>query len=511
MTERNFGETTSTWIGTVVNVMDPYQSGRVQVRVLGRHDDEVNIPDADLPWAGVSQPVTSAGIGRMGTAPVGLVVGSRVHGNWLDRDFQYPMIIGVIGRAGAPIPGQTENGAPAVNTAVGSIPAASQNSAANPYTSLDPNRINISAVNSGVVNITNVSSSQGVVITNAVAANMAYASTPTTAAADPNASNVMSILNQVDPTNSLSALKCFPPAALNINISIDLGSIAAGLINLIADALTRALLDLMEQLGINSVLRALDEAAFALSNFKAAYEALTSGDICAAPAALNFMDRGTQALARSYSNIQIARERGANSTETIRRTLGYTREEILSRAPTEAFRPVSVVVSAPAGYVQEYHPYNRDPYPGYIRWTDPTRAGDPVFTLRNGQRNYINANQHASYDVSGAVQSSLVGLIRTGRLNTSNLQSVLGQATGIAQVSALRSVIGTGNTVDTIRAAARLVPAIYSSVTGLFNPSVSISVLPNTAALGQSMQRFTQAQMVLATRRAQMENAFRSI
>lgn len=511
MTERNFGEVTSTWIGTVVNVMDPYQSGRVQVRVLGRHDDEVNIPDADLPWAAVSQPVTSAGIGRIGTAPVGLVVGSRVHGNWLDRDFQYPMITGVIGRAGAPIPGQTENGAPAVNTAVGSIPAATQNSASNPYTALDPNRINISAVNAGTLNITNVPGNQGVVVTNAVEANMAYAATPTTAAADPNASNVLSILNQVDPTNSISALPCFPPAAFNVNISIDLGSIVAGLVNLVADALTRALLDLMEQLGINSVLRALDAAAFALANFRSAVDALTSGGICAAPAALNFMDRGTQALARSYTNIQIARERAGNSTAAIRNRLGYAREEILSRAPTEAFRPVSVVVNAPSGYVQEYHPYNRDPYPGYIRWTDPTRAGDPVFTLRNGQPNYVNATQHASFDVSGAVQSSLLGLIRTGRLNTTSLQSTLTQATGIAQVSALRGVIGTGNPAQIISTAARVAPALYGSITGLFNPSVSISVLPNTEAIGQAMQRFTRAQTVLAVQTAQLENAFRSI
>lgn len=511
MTERNFGETTSTWIGTVVNVMDPYQSGRVQVRVLGRHDDEVNIPDEDLPWAGISQPVTSAGIGRVGTAPVGLVVGSRVHGNWLDRDFQYPMIIGVIGRAGAPIPGQTENGAPAINTEVGSIPGAAQNSAANPYTSLDPNRINISAVNAGEVNITNVSINQGVVVTNEVATGMAYANTPTTAAADPNENNVLSALNQVDPSNSISALQCFPPAAFNINLSIDLGSIVAGLVNLVADALTRALLDLMEQLGINSVLRALDQAAFALANFRSAFDALTSGGICGAPAALTSIDRGTQALARAYTNIQIARERGANSTATLRRTLGYTREEILSRAPTTAFRPVSVVVNAPAGYVQEYYSYNRDPYPGYIRWTDPTRAGDPVFTLRNGQPNFRNANQHASFDVSGAVQSSLVGLIRTGNLNTTNLQSVLLQATGIAQVSALRGVIGSGNPAQIIAAAARVAPALYGSVTGLFAPSVSISVLPNTDAIGQAMQRFTQAQTVLAVRATQLDNAVRSI
>lgn len=511
MTERNFGETTSSWIGVVTNVMDPYQSGRVQVRVLGRHDDQTNIPDADLPWAQVVQPVTSAGIGRMGTAPVGLVVGSRVYGHWFDRDFQYPVILGTLGRAGAPIPGQTENGAPAVNTAVGSIPAATQNSASNPYTSLDPARISITQVNAGVANITNVARNEGVVVTNAVEEGMTYATAPTTAAADPGESNVLQILNQVDPRSALSALQCFPGAATSVNITIDLGSIVAGVINTVADALTRTLLDLMEQLGINSVLRALDQAAFALSNFSSAVNALLTGGICGAPAALNSMNRGTQALARSYANIQTAIQRGANSTTTLRQRLGYTREEIRSRVPTEAFRPVSVVVNAPTGYVQEYYTFERDPYPGYIRWTDPTRVGDPVFTLRNGQPNYRNASQHASFDVSGAVQSSLLGLLRTGRLNTTNLQGVLSQATGIAQISALRGVIGGGNPAQIIASAARLAPAIYSGVTGLFNPSVSISVLPNTAAIGQAMQRFTQSQTVLALQTVQLENAFRRI
>jgi hypothetical protein len=350
-----------------------------------------------------------------------------------------------------------------------------------------------------------------VVVTQAVEEGMTYATAPTTAAADPDESNILAILNQVDPTSAISSLQCFPPAAFNLSISIDLGAIAAGLINLVADALTRTILDLMESLGINSVLRAIDAAASALANFTAAVDTLLSGGICAAPAALNFMDRGTQALARSYTNIQTAAQRGANSPETLRNRLGYAREQILSRAPTEAFRPVSVVLTAPAGYVQEYYTFERDPYPGYIRWTDPTRTGDPVFTLRNGQPNYRNATQHASYDVSGSIQSSLLGLIQTGRLDTSNLQGVLAQATGVAQVSALRAVIGSGNPVQIISAAARLIPSIYSSIQGLFNPSVSISVLPNTQAVTESLQRFTQSQAILATRRAQMENAFRSI
>lgn len=514
MTTRNFGEASTTppiWIGVVTNVMDPHRSGRVQVRVFGRHDDIVNIPDADLPWAQVLQPVTSASIGRIGTAPVGLVVGSRVAGNWLDSDQQLPIILGTVGRAGSPIPGQTENGAPAINTELGSIPGPAQNSPNNPYTVLASERISIAEVDSGAAEIVEVPISAGEVVTTAVEDGMAYAETPTTGSGNPEEGDVLQLLRQVDPRNTISALQCFPPAATSISVSIDLGSIAAGFINMISDALTRTLLDLMESLGINSVLRAIDQAAFALANFRSAFDALRSGGICGAPAALNSMATGTRALVRSYTNIQTAIQRGANSPETLRRRLGYTQREIRSRAPTELFRPVSVVVTAPTGYVQEYYSFDRDPYPGYIRWTDSTGQGAPVFTLRNGQPNYVSAIQHSSFDVSGAIKASLLGAIRTGRLNTSSLQSILTQATGIGQISALRNLIGGGNPVQIITGAARLIPGIFASVQGLFNPSISISVLPNTDAINQSMQGFTRAQSVLAVRRAQMENAFRSI
>ena len=511
MTERNFGESTSNWIGIVANVMDPHESGRVQVRVFGRHDDAANIPDEDLPWAQVIQPVTSAAIGRIGTAPVGLVVGSRVVGYWLDRDQQYPMITGTVGRAGLPIPGQTEGGAPAVNTAFGSIPPATVNSPTNPYSSLAPERIVISEVNAGQISIEEVTNTEGAVVTTAVEEGMQYAEVPTTASADPEAEDILAILSQVDPRNQIAALQCFPGAATRLTISIDLGSIAAGLINLVSDALTRTIIDLMEQLGVNSVFRAIDQAALAIANFQTALSALQSGGICGAPVALNALNSGTRALIRSYSNIQTAIQRGANSPQTLRRRLGQTGQEILSRAPTEAFRPVSVVLTAPVGYVQEYYSFNRDPYPGYIRWSDPTGVGGPVFTLRNGQPNFVSAQQHASFDVSSAIRGSLLNAIRTGTLNTTNLQNILAQATGVAQASALRSVIGGGNPIQILAAAARLVPQIYASVTGLFNPSISVSVLPNSGAVQQSVQRFTQAQSVLAIRRTQMENAFRSI
>lgn len=238
---------------------------------------------------------------------------------------------------------------------------------------------------------------------------------------------------------------------------------------------------------------------------------MQSGGLCAAPAALSSISSGTQALAKSVSQIKTAASRIGNAPGNIRAIIGKESDVILSRAVTAAFKPVSIVVTAPIGYVQDYYAYDNDPYPGYIRWVDSTGEGDPVFTLRNGQPNYISAAQHSSYDVSRYLQGEIVQAVRTGSLNTSSLQNILTQATGLGQASALLRSVGSNSPTQNLILAARLLPSLYSTITGIFNARISVSILPNAGAIQQSMNRFTQAQSVLATRRARMENAFRRL
>ncbi len=88
------------FIAEVRNLKDPWESGRVQIRVYGRHDNEQDTKDENLPWATVMMPITSASTNRIGTSPTGLLVGSRVMGYWLDEAHQYPVIIGSFHRAG---------------------------------------------------------------------------------------------------------------------------------------------------------------------------------------------------------------------------------------------------------------------------------------------------------------------------------------------------------------------------------------------------------------------------
>jgi hypothetical protein len=162
MVQRYLGQNMIYWIGEVIDVNDPHQSGRVKIRVYGHHDDRTNIPDSALPWAQVTQSPTSAAIGRIGSAPVGLVVGSRVVGFWADSsDLQYPLVIGSMGKAGDPINGQMLNGSPAIDTSLGSIPQSSSGNPNNPYSTLNDSRVSVSDIDSGSANVTSVSSNTG--------------------------------------------------------------------------------------------------------------------------------------------------------------------------------------------------------------------------------------------------------------------------------------------------------------------------------------------------------------
>lgn len=516
MTERNFGEIVQSWIGTVTNVMDPHQSGRVQVRVFGRHDDVTNIPDSDLPWAQVLQPITSAARGRIGTAPVGAVVGSRVYGVWLDRDHQYPLVLGTVGRAGTPQQGQTEGGAPAIDISQGSIPPATQNSPSNPYSSLFPSRVPVQQIDSGQQNIDSVPPTTGVAVTQAVEEGMQFATTPTTAAADANQTDVLQILRTVDPTSALAAIPCLPTQALNIQIELNLGSIAAGLINMVADAVTGALLELMSILGVDQVINAIDQATRAIANFSDALAAIQSGGICGAPRALAQIGAGTQALARSYSSIQGAIQRVGKAPDAIRQVLGQTAARIEANVVTGTFRPLTISATAPTGYVQEYYTAQADPYPGYIRWYNPIDvSAQAVFTLRNGQPNYASAQEHVRYQTQGTTLQALRTPITQGNLSAGVLTTVMTNAISFGQAEGLIRTLGNGFNPQSIAGmamyAAVVAPQIIGAVQGIFQNGISVSVLTNTSALQQAATRFTRAQTMLEMRRARLESAFRRI
>ena len=84
------------FVGVVEDRNDPERIGRVRVRCLGFHTEDLNsLPTADLPWAHVMHPVTDPSMHGMGSTPSFLVEGSWVVGFFRDaQEKQQPVIIG---------------------------------------------------------------------------------------------------------------------------------------------------------------------------------------------------------------------------------------------------------------------------------------------------------------------------------------------------------------------------------------------------------------------------------
>jgi len=86
------------FVGVVEDRNDPKTLGRVRVRCLGYHtEDLVKLPTADLPWAHPLNPITSATVSGVGQTPLGVVEGTWVVGFFTDGSpAQQPVIIGTL-------------------------------------------------------------------------------------------------------------------------------------------------------------------------------------------------------------------------------------------------------------------------------------------------------------------------------------------------------------------------------------------------------------------------------
>ena len=86
------------FVGVVEDRQDPQTLGRLRVRCLGYHTEGLDkLPTADLPWAHVMNPITSATVSGLGQTPLGAVEGTWVVGFFQDgADAQQPIIIGTL-------------------------------------------------------------------------------------------------------------------------------------------------------------------------------------------------------------------------------------------------------------------------------------------------------------------------------------------------------------------------------------------------------------------------------
>ena len=86
------------FVGVVEDREDPKTLGRVRVRCLGYHtEDLIKLPTSDLPWAHPMNPITSATVSGLGQTPLGVVEGTWVVGFFTDGPTaQQPVIMGTL-------------------------------------------------------------------------------------------------------------------------------------------------------------------------------------------------------------------------------------------------------------------------------------------------------------------------------------------------------------------------------------------------------------------------------
>jgi len=86
------------FVGVVEDRNDPKTLGRVRVRCLGYHTENlVKLPTKDLPWAHPMNPITSATVSGIGQTPLGVVEGTWVVGFFTDGPTaQQPVIMGTL-------------------------------------------------------------------------------------------------------------------------------------------------------------------------------------------------------------------------------------------------------------------------------------------------------------------------------------------------------------------------------------------------------------------------------
>ena len=99
------------FVGVVEDRQDPKTLGRLRVRCLGHHTEDLNkLPTADLPWAHVMNPITSATVSGVGQSPLGVVEGTWVVGFFSDGpSAQQPVIMGTLPGVPSTLPTKDSN------------------------------------------------------------------------------------------------------------------------------------------------------------------------------------------------------------------------------------------------------------------------------------------------------------------------------------------------------------------------------------------------------------------
>ena len=505
MTDRNFGSSDNFFVGMVENVMDPDQSGRVQVRVLGYQSNKTDVKSEDLHWAFPKQSVRSAAIGKVGESPLGVLRGTMVYGHYADADRQIPVIDGTFGKSGDPVTTNTASQNVAgqeekIDTSKGSMPTGSKDpkdgsdpKPLNPYSKLYENRLTVTDINdpskplliekgwpddeTGIVNQTEVNKK------------LKEPEAPTTAAADKTSKDdVLDVVQQVDPQGISSALSSLVVSFAQVRTIMNMTS-QAGADEALAKIVVMAARLSAQKIGSAKLLGTLVGLLVSTALPKTMYYSLMT------------------AIA------ELTELMNANGGKIPPLTL------VIPVYVNGAAKPSTIVTTVPLGYVQTFCVLNGEPYPGYVEWINPT-TGSKVYVVRGSDEpQFSSPEEMAIYAAAVALSVVFITTITTLTLpagvKTVSLSAVvalvlveaLSRATVEHQSSTTQSVLGFGvNMSNIISMAAKIIPDIIGQVNASVESHIPTSVL-DQQSMSTSMQKYTKKQALLRRQREHVEKA----
>ena len=498
MTDKNFGGQLF-WIAEVVNVYDPDQSGRVQIRIFGRFDDDQNIPDDDLPWALPLQPITSAAYGKIGTTPLGLVKGSKVMGLWMDEDQQYPVILGSVGKAGDPVDdGDDVEGVPEIDITTGSIPGPAINQSDpvpnNPYSKLYTARVTIDAINKagGFKEIAKYVPSVGVVNWRQVDTLLKEPKKPTSASAHKSdKSDILEIMKVVDP-NKLS--RVLPGAG-------DAFSAVKNIMSLTSPKGTRA----MSSGGIQG-LAGLMSGKMNLNGVMGPLTAVVKSGLL--PPDVQKALKSAMVVVAAVSK----KNNGKYTSHGISKT-------VPKQDPKIGAPPANLIVKKPPDhYAQQYFALHKEPYPGFIQWKDSTGTA-VVYTSRGREPHYSTPQAHiqanATIKLGVTVGAVLLknAIQNNGQFTTAmskgDVNKIVASLTGAHNnvvTEGLQKVLGNNVSAgNIIKLASKFIPQMASALNSISSGHLPKSVLNSSAS--DSINKFAENQSKLAMKKKEMKAA----
>jgi hypothetical protein len=373
----------------VRNIKDPLFSGRVQLRIYGKHDDEKAVKDDHLPWSLPLMPPQSASTGKVGHPPTGLQIGSRVAITYAanDKQKQYPIILGSFYRGAQPQKADSSSGpSTSSDTASGtdkldkesyghdtghtgesSDPGKYKNKT-NHNTALGqkPFDSNKDKYNAAQI-VKNGSGVEG--IKTAMEKFAPNASMPTTAAGDPATKQLPELLKKIDPKALSQVLPAMYSQFAKMRDMINFAGGSGGGTTGKPTKPTPATKEMMIK-GLTGAICILGNKygfAYIFNMFLDTIGGTSLSKVSDIPQ--DFVDIIKQSLIDARKLYE-----------------QHGQQIPVSETPVVLYRtnapvPLPIYGFPPDLYTQVYYPPESDPYPGFISWKGPN--GDFIYTVRS--------------------------------------------------------------------------------------------------------------------------------